>query len=103
MNSKHERSREEQLASEVRTLVERFHKPSDDRHAEPRRVARLAVPAALEALALLSFAHHLRSRRRRSDRRHTPAAHLRDGMRRAFVLRHLSQPEELACFGSHTP
>jgi hypothetical protein len=89
MRRKHDKSREEQLASEVLEIVERFHEPSNNRHAEPRRVMRLAVPAAFEALALVSLAHQVRSRRNRSDRMHTPAANLRDGMRRAFVLRHL--------------
>jgi hypothetical protein len=82
-------SRKEQLATEVLALVEHFHTPAPHDHGRrdtPRPLARLAVPVALEGLALLSFAHQLRARRRRSE---TPAARLRRGLGRAFVLRHL--------------
>jgi hypothetical protein len=89
VKNKHEKSREEQLATEVLELVERFHAPSSHRHDEPRRTMRLAVPAAFEALALLTLAQQLRARRRNHDRRHVAADRLRSGMRRAFVLRHL--------------
>ena len=89
MNSKHDESKKEQLASEVLTLVERFHTPARHDHRRrdaPRPSVRLAVPVALEGLALLSFAHQLRQRRQRAE---TPAARLRRGLGRAFVLRHL--------------
>jgi hypothetical protein len=86
---KHEQSREEQLATEVLALVDRFHRPAEPAHRDHHRTrlaARMAVPAALEALALLSFAHQLRARHQRPE---TPAMRLRRGVRRAFVLRHL--------------
>jgi len=87
--SKHDESTKEQLATEVLALVERFHTPAthdDGRRDAPRPFARLAVPVALEALALLSFAHQLRARRHPSE---TPTARLRRSLGRAFVLRHL--------------
>jgi len=90
VKTKHDdESRKEQLASEVLELVERFHTPAPPEHKRRealRPFARLAVPVALEGLALLAFAHELRSRRHRSE---TPAERLRHGMRRAFVLRHI--------------
>ena len=88
MKSKHDESRKEQLATEVLEVVERFHTPASHdrgRRAAPRPLVRLAVPVALEGLALLSFARQLRARRHRSA---TPAARLRRGLGRAFVLRH---------------
>jgi hypothetical protein len=86
--NKHDESRKEQLATEVLALVERFHTPATHDHGRrdaPRPFARVAVPVALEGLALLSFAHQLRARRHRSE---TPAARLRRGLGRAFILRH---------------
>ena len=84
MKNKHDdESRKEQLATEVLTLVKRFHTPA--RHDGARHpFMHLAVPLALEALALRSFAQQLRARRHRSD---TPAARLRRSVRRAFLLR----------------
>ena len=87
--NKHDESRKEQLATELLTLVERFHTPATHDHRRrdaPHPSLRLAIPVALEGLALLSFAHQLRARRHRSE---TPAAQLRRGLGRAFVLRHL--------------
>jgi hypothetical protein len=89
MKNKHDKSREEQLAGEVLALVERFHRPAqhEDEHAgESRRLGRLALPVALEALALASFAHLVHARHRHTE---TPAAHGRRGLLRAFVPRHL--------------
>ena len=89
MKSKHDKSREEQLAGEVLALVERFHRPAphDDEHGgKSRRLGRVALPVALEALALASFAHLVHGRHRHTE---TPAAHGRRGLRRAFVPRHL--------------
>jgi hypothetical protein len=89
VKSKHDKSREEQLAGEVLALVERFHRPAahdGEHHGGPRRLGRLALPVALEALALASFAHLVRARHRHTE---TPAAHVRGGLRRAFVPRHL--------------
>ena len=62
MKSKHDEIRKEQLATEVLALVDRFHTPATDdhrRHDATRPFARLAVPVALEGLALLSFAQVL--------------------------------------------
>jgi hypothetical protein len=89
VKSKHDENSKEQLAAEVLALVERFHAPRP--HAHKRRAtrspfARLAVPVALEGIALLSLAHQLRARRHRSA---TPVARLRRGVRDTFVLRHL--------------
>ena len=67
--NRHDESRKEQLATEVLALVEHFHTPTTHEHGwrdAPRPLARLAVPVALEGLALLSFAYQLRARRRRS-------------------------------------
>ena len=89
MKSKHDESREEQLAGEALALVERFHRPApreDEHGGESRRLGRLALPVALEALALASFAHLVRARHRHTE---TPAPHARRGLRRAFVPRHL--------------
>jgi hypothetical protein len=89
VKSKHDKSREEQLAGEVLALVERFHRPAPQDHergGESRRLGRLAIPVALEALALASFAHLVRARHTRTE---TPAGHVRRGLRRAFVPRHL--------------
>jgi hypothetical protein len=89
VKTKHDEISKEQLATEVLALVERFHTPAAHDHGRRdalRPFARLAVPAALEGLALLSFAHELRARRRRSE---TPAVRLRRGLGGAFVLRHL--------------
>jgi hypothetical protein len=89
MKSMHDESRKEQLATEVLTVVERFHTPAthDNEQRDTRRpLMKLAVPVVLEALAVLSFAHQLRARRHRPE---TPAARLRRNVRRAFVLRHL--------------
>jgi hypothetical protein len=88
VKSKHEKSRQEQLATEVLELVERFHAPSTNESPGPRRM-RLAVPVAFEALALLTFAQQLRARKQRHDRRHAAADRFRRGMRHVFVLRHL--------------
>ena len=88
MKSKHDERSKEQLATEVLALVERFHtsdKNDDERPDAKRMFARLAVPVALEGLALLSFAHQLRARRRSE----TPAGRVRRDLGRAFVLRHL--------------
>ena len=72
-------SSKEQLAIEVLALVERFHTPAthDHEHARLARAAfaQLAVPMALEGLALLSFAHQLRAGTaplRDADRAATP-------------------------------
>jgi hypothetical protein len=89
VKSKHGESRKEQLATELLALVDQFHTPATHDHGRRdarRPFTRLAVPAALDGIALLSFAHQLRARRHRSK---TPAAQLRRGLGRAFVLRHL--------------
>ena len=91
MNHTHEKSREEELAAGVLELVDRFHEPASPdrpRLVESRRIARVAVPAAVETLVLLSLAHRLRARHHGFDRRHGVGERLRRGMLRAFALRH---------------
>lgn len=69
MKSNPDKSKEERLASDVLALVDRFHEPASHKdawHHSSRRLARMAVPVALEGLALLTFAHQLRARRRHS-------------------------------------
>jgi hypothetical protein len=88
MKHTHDKSREEQLAGDVLALVERFHKPAPHEHEHaraPRRFGRLALPVVLEALALASFAHHVRARHRHTE----PATNDRSGLRHLFVPRHL--------------
>jgi hypothetical protein len=89
VKSKHDKSREEQLAGEVLALVERFHRPAPDDHehgGKSRWVGRLALPVALEALALASFAHTVRARHGLTEK---PEARVRRGLRRTFAPRHL--------------
>jgi hypothetical protein len=91
MKGKDEKSREEQLAGEVLALVERFHEPhGHDRHDEhePRRAMRIALPAGIQAMLLLSLARQLRARRRRAERVHGPVDRMRRDVRHAFGLRH---------------
>ena len=90
MNHTHEKSREEELAAGVLELVDRFHEPASPdrpRLVESRRIASVAVPAAVETLALLALARRLRGRHG-SDRRHGAGERVRRGMLRAFALRH---------------
>jgi hypothetical protein len=87
--SKHEQSREEQLATEVLELVERFHEPHRHERETRRRHLGMVVPVAFEALALLTLAQQLRARKQHNDRRRDAAERLRRGMRRAFVLRRI--------------
>jgi hypothetical protein len=86
VKSNHDKSKEEQRASEVLSLVERFHTPASHDHEhrrESRTVGRMAVPTALQAVALVAFAHQLRAHKRPE----TTATRFRRGLRRAFVLR----------------
>jgi len=85
------KSREALVGAEVLALVDRFDHRSHSRtqQAEPHHARALAVPAGLQALALVSFAQRLRARKRRAEHRHAVGDRFRRGMRRVFVLRHL--------------
>jgi hypothetical protein len=59
-------TREEQLARDMLDLVERFHgrRSHENKHRRARHMMRSAVPAAVNAIVLLSALRSRRSRRR---------------------------------------
>jgi len=58
-------------------------------HARPHHARTLALPAGFQALALLTFAHRLHTRKRRAERRQAAADRFRRSLRRSFALRRL--------------